>query len=90
MREMIYGPTLATDNDIYLFREGTHRRIYTFLGARRGERHALRCPGSLRERRIGHRKFQLVEQGQPQARAALGFLRNLGGLHPRRRSGRNL
>ena len=33
MREMIYGPTLATDNDIYLFREGTHRRIYTFLGA---------------------------------------------------------
>lgn len=33
MREIIYGPTLATDNDIYLFREGTHRRIYTFLGA---------------------------------------------------------
>ena len=33
MREIIYGPMLATDNDIYLFREGTHRRIYTFLGA---------------------------------------------------------
>ena len=33
MSKVIYGPTLATDNDIYLFREGTHRRIYTFLGA---------------------------------------------------------
>lgn len=33
MREIIYGPSLATGNDIYLFREGTHRRIYTFLGA---------------------------------------------------------
>lgn len=31
--DIIYGPTLATENDIYLFREGTHRRVYDFLGA---------------------------------------------------------
>lgn len=31
--EIIYGPSLARDEDIYLFREGTHRRIYDFLGA---------------------------------------------------------
>ena len=31
--EIIYGPTLAGEEDVYLFREGTHRRIYDFLGA---------------------------------------------------------
>lgn len=31
--EIIYGASLAGDEDIYLFREGTHRRIYDFLGA---------------------------------------------------------
>ncbi|MDO5114876.1 MAG: 1,4-alpha-glucan branching protein GlgB [Synergistaceae bacterium] len=30
---ILYGPTLASEQDIYLFREGTHRRIYDFLGA---------------------------------------------------------
>lgn len=31
--EMIHGPSLAAERDIYLFKEGTHRRIYDFLGA---------------------------------------------------------
>lgn len=31
--EIIHGPTLTGEEDIYLFREGTHRRIYDFLGA---------------------------------------------------------
>ena len=29
---VIHGPTLASDSDIYYFREGSHRRIYNFLG----------------------------------------------------------
>ncbi|MDO4988664.1 MAG: 1,4-alpha-glucan branching protein GlgB [Synergistes sp.] len=32
-KNIIHGVTLADENDIYLFREGTHRKIYNFLGA---------------------------------------------------------
>lgn len=31
--KIIHGVSLAGEEDIYLFREGTHRRIYEFLGA---------------------------------------------------------
>ncbi len=51
--EIIYGPTLAGEEDVYLFREGTHRRIYDFLGAhplehegRPGVLFALWAPGA--------------------------------------------
>ena len=51
--EIIYGPTLAGEGDVYLFREGTHRRIYDFLGAhpfehegRKGVLFSLWAPGA--------------------------------------------
>ena len=31
--EIIHGPTLFTDNDIYLFKEGTHLKLYDKLGS---------------------------------------------------------
>jgi 1,4-alpha-glucan branching enzyme len=31
--EIVYGVSLATETDIYLFREGSHARLYDFLGA---------------------------------------------------------
>ena len=51
--EIIYGPTLAGEGDVYLFREGTHRRIYDFLGAhpfeyegRKGVLFSIWAPGA--------------------------------------------
>jgi len=35
--KILYGPTLLTDDDIYLFREGNHFKLYEKLGAHRME-----------------------------------------------------
>lgn len=40
--EIIHGVTLAGETDIYLFREGSHARIYEFLGAHAMERDGVK------------------------------------------------
>ena len=78
---------MLTDQDIYLFREGTHGRLYAELGAHAnadggGVRFAVWAPNAAAN--LGDRRLERLEAGERPARAAHRRIGNLGG----RRAGR--
>ncbi len=64
---VVLGPSLLTDHDIYLFKEGNHFGLYEKLGSHLmtvdgAEGVAFRGLGAERGEGLGDRRFQCMEQ----------------------------
>ena len=83
-------PSLLTDDDLFLFNEGTHYELWKKLGshlvqARRRGRRLFRRVGPQCRARRRHRRLQRLGQAKPSASAARQ-LGHLGRLHSRHRA----
>ena len=73
------------DNDLYLYNEGTHRRVFDFLGAHVvGHGVPVRGVGPERSGRAGRRKLRRRARARDAARAIVGHLERVGRRRGRR------
>jgi hypothetical protein len=77
-----WRPSMLTEQDVYLFREGTHVTLYRHLGCQLAENRplrALRGVGAERARGLRDRRVERLGRRGRQALSALGPLRHLEG-----------
>jgi len=67
---------LLTDHDIYLFKEGTHSRLYEKFGCQLGERDGVAVPGEPRVclDDLGQQRARQRHRGVPQGEETEGGL----------------